>query len=213
MPQLLLPPGPHAAFLFDLDGTIADSMPLHYRAWNIAINEQGATFPEDLFYSWGGVPPLQIARMLNERFGYTLDPEAVVTRKEALYRSLIDTPDQLQPVASVLAHIERETGKTPFAIVSGSPRASIVKTLTTLNLLHHFPVIVAAEDYTRGKPDPEPFLTAARLLHVPPAQCLVFEDAEAGIAAAKAAGMQWVHVPTGPVPTGTVPTGPAPTGP
>ncbi len=203
MPPLTLPPGPHAAYLFDLDGTIADSMPLHYLAWTAAIAEHNGTFPQDafpqaLFYSWGGIPPLQVASMLNDRFGYTLDPETVVTRKEALYRALIDTPDQLKPVASVLAHIEAETGKTPFAIVSGSPRASILKTLTTLNLLHHFPVIVAAEDYTHGKPDPEPFLTAARLLNVAPAACLVFEDAEAGIAAAKAAGMQWVCVPTVP---------------
>ncbi len=91
-----------------------------------------------------------------------------------------------------------KSGKIPFAIVSGSPRASILKTLTTLGLVHHFPVIVGAEDYTHGKPDPEPFLTAARLLDVPPAQCLVFEDAEAGITAAVAAGMQWVHVPSGP---------------
>ncbi len=195
MPELLLPPGPHAAYLFDLDGTIADSMPLHFRAWTTAIAEHNGTFPEDLFYAWGGVPPLTVTAMLNERFGYTLDPEAVVTRKEALYLSMLD---QIEPVACVLAHIESKSGKIPFAIVSGSPRASILKTLTTLGLVHHFPVIVGAEDYTHGKPDPEPFLTAARLLDVPPAQCLVFEDAEAGITAAVAAGMQWVHVPSGP---------------
>ena len=82
-----------------------------------------------------------------------------------------------------------------FAVVSGSPRESIVRTLETLGLLGEFPVIVGAEDYTHGKPDPEPFLTAARLLGVEVAECLVFEDADAGIASAEAAGMQWVRIP------------------
>ena len=193
---LTLPPGPFAAYLFDLDGTVADSMPLHYRAWSTAIQEHGGTFPEDLFYAWGGVPLLKVVEMLNEHFGYTMDPKAVVARKESLYLSLLD---EVKPVVSVLAVLEAETGRRPFAIVSGSPRDSIEKTLNTLGLRHYFPVLVGAEDYTHGKPDPEPFLTAARLLNVPPAECLVFEDAEAGIAAAKAAGMQWVHVPTRPV--------------
>jgi HAD superfamily hydrolase (TIGR01509 family) len=192
-PALTLPSGPFSAYLFDLDGTIADSMPLHYIGWSKVIAEHGGHFPEDLFYAMGGLPLVKVVEELNEKFGYNMDPATVIKQKEALYLSMLD---QLQPVLSVVAHIEAESGKTPFAIVSGSPRNSIFKTLTALNLLHHFPVIVGSEDYTHGKPNPEPFLTAARLLHVPPAECLVFEDAQPGVEAAKAAGMQYVVVPS-----------------
>ncbi len=190
--MLTLPPGPHSAYLFDLDGTVADSMPLHYIAWKQAIEERGGTFPERLFYQYGGIPLLRVVELLNERYGTALDPRTVVDRKEALYLAMLA---ELKPVADVLTVIEQSTGKIPFAIVSGSPRASIRATLTQLGLLHHFPVLVGMEDYTRGKPDPEPFLNAARILGAAPEACLVFEDAEAGIAAAAAAGMACVRIP------------------
>ncbi len=189
---LSLPPGPHAAYLFDLDGTVADSMPLHFVAWTQAVAEHGGSFPEPLFYQMGGIPLLRTVELLNERFGTTMVPELVVGRKEALY---LDMLAELKPVASVLAVIELNAGRVPFAIVSGSPRVSIDATLRTLGLSHYFPVIVGAEDYRRGKPDPEPFLTAAAALGVPPRECLVFEDAEAGIASAIAAGMEYVRIP------------------
>ena len=103
--------------------------------------------------------------------------------------------DQLHPITSVAAHIAKQHGHLPMAIVSGSPRLTIMKTLETLKMVDCFQAIVGAEDYTHGKPDPEPFLTAAKLLNVPPQDCLVFEDADAGIKSAEAAGMQWVRVP------------------
>jgi len=190
---LTLPPGSFSAYLFDLDGTIADSMPLHYIAWSKAIAEHGGHFPEDLFYAMGGLPLIKVVEELNKKFAYTMNPAAVVARKESLYLSMLD---QLQPIVAVVSLIKQAAGKIPFAIVSGSPRASIIKTLTALNLLDYFPVIVGSEDYLHGKPNPEPFLTAARLLSVPPSACLVFEDAQPGIEAAKAAGMQYVLVPT-----------------
>ncbi len=189
---LTLPPGSFAAYLFDLDGTIADSMPLHYVSWSQAVHEYGGTFPEDVFYSLGGVPLPRTVEILNERFGYTMPPNEVADRKEQLY---IEMLPQLKPVAAVVDIIRRDAGRLPFAVVSGSPRASILSSLRTLHLLQEFPVIVGAEDYTHGKPDPEPFLTAARLLGVDPRACLVFEDADAGIASAEAAGMAWVRIP------------------
>ena len=189
---LPIPPGEYAAYLFDLDGTVADSMPLHYVAWSQAITKHGGTFPQHLFYEWAGIPTHRTVEMLNERFGYTMSPNDVVEFKEGLYYDMLP---QLQPVASVLEHITAMAGKVPFAIVSGSPRLSIFKTLETLGMLHLFPVIVGAEDYTRGKPHPEPFLKAASLLGVDPARCLVFEDGEQGIRSATAAGMTCVRVP------------------
>ncbi len=189
---LPLPQGPFRAFLFDMDGTVADSMPLHYRTWVQAVEEQGCTFPPDLFLAWGGLTLPRTVEKLNETFGYAMHPADTSRRKEELY---LEQMDEMLPVQSVLAHIHEHYGKLPFAIVSGSPRATIEGTLNRLGLLDRFDLIVGAEDYTHGKPDPEPFLVAARGLGVEPRDCLVFEDADAGIASAEAAGMQWVRVP------------------
>lgn len=189
---LPIPQQAFCAYLFDLDGTLADSMPLHLRSWQEAVREAGGEFPADLFWAWGGIPLTRTVEMLNERFGYTLDPIAVVHRKEQLYLTMLD---ELKPVASVLAHVGAQYGRLPMAIVSGSPRLTIERTLDTLKLRQYFDTLVGMEDYTRGKPDPEPFLVAAERLGIRPEDCLVFEDAEAGFASAKAAGMQFVQVP------------------
>jgi HAD superfamily hydrolase (TIGR01509 family) len=189
---LPLPEGAFRAYLFDLDGTVADTMALHLVSWQQAVREAGGEFPEDLFWAWGGIPLPRTVEMLNERFGYTLSPPEVVHRKEQLYLEMLD---RVTPIASVVEHIHAQRGHLPLAIVSGSPRLTIESTLTTLGLLDCFDTVVGAEDYTRGKPDPEPFLVAAERLHVDPKDCLVFEDADAGIASATAAGMQWVRVP------------------
>jgi HAD superfamily hydrolase (TIGR01509 family) len=189
---LEIPAGNFNAYLFDLDGTIADSMPLHFRSWTQAVEEAGGTFPEADFYALGGVTLPKTVEILNERYGYTMSPHETARRKELLYLDMLPI---LKPVASVLAVILQWRGKVKFAVVSGSPHESIVGSLRTLGLLEDFPVIVGAEDYTHGKPDPEPFLTAAAKLGVSPADCLVFEDADAGIASAEAAGMAWVRIP------------------
>lgn len=193
---LILPERTFGAYLFDLDGTIADSMPLHLITWRQAVREFGGDFPDELFWQWGGIPLPRTVEMLNERFGYQLSPADVVHRKEQLYLEMLD---QVHPIASVAAHIALQHGRIPLAVVSGSPRLTVERTLHALKLRDKFDAVVAAEDYTHGKPDPEPFLTAARLLNVPPADCLVFEDAEAGIQAAEAAGMAWVRVPVHPL--------------
>ncbi len=189
---LPLPPGDFCAYLFDLDGTVADTMPQHYLAWSATLAAHGANLPKALFYEWGGIPPLRVVELLNERFGYQLDPEAMMRDKEA--RFLLGVED-VKPIASMLAHILEAHGRIPLAIVSGSPRENVVQILGRLGLTDRFKALVCAEDYRRGKPDPEPFLAGAAALGVAPKRCLVFEDAEPGIAAAQAAGMQWVRVP------------------
>ncbi len=189
--ELILPSGPYEAFLFDLDGTVADSMPLHYLSWAQAVGEAGGQFPEEMFYALGGVPLPRTVEILNERFGTAMDPAVVVARKEGLYLGMLD---RLTPVAAVLRVMEAWVGRVPFAIVSGSPRASIEATLARLGLGHYFPLVVGAEDYREGKPAPEPFLMAAARLGVAPERCLVFEDAEAGVQSAVAAGMKWVRI-------------------
>ncbi|MBG6101245.1 beta-phosphoglucomutase family hydrolase [Micromonospora vinacea] len=190
--SLPLPPGPFAAYLFDCDGTIVDSMPLHYLAWQQALEEWGCEFPEDLFYAWGGRPTADIIVALNEQQGLAMPVAAVVERRESYYQELLP---QLAAVPEVLAHIHDAHRRVPFAVVSGSTRASVTASLDALGLLDRFDVLVCADDYTRAKPDPEAFLLAAEQLGVPPESCLVFEDTDLGIQAATAAGMASVRVP------------------
>jgi HAD superfamily hydrolase (TIGR01509 family) len=190
--KLKLPEGRFGAYLFDCDGTIADSMPLHYRAWKKALGEWNCNFEEEIFYAWGGMPVAEIISTLNKKEGLDMPVEAVAHRKEALYYELLP---QLQAVPDVLEHIEAGHGRIPFAVVSGSTRESVTASLLALNLLNHFDTMVCAGDYAKSKPDPEAFLLAAARLGVAPELCLVFEDTEMGIQAAKAAGMASVKVP------------------
>jgi HAD superfamily hydrolase (TIGR01509 family) len=189
--KLELPPGPFQAYLFDCDGTLADSMPLHYRAWKIALGEWNCEFDEKLFYSWGGMPTAQIVSTLNERQGLNMPVEQVCQRKENLYYDLLP---ELEPVPEVIEHLEEAQGRIPFAVVSGSTHESVTASLRSLKLLDRFEAIVCAGDYVKGKPDPEAFLLAAQKLGIVPEACLVFEDTEMGIEAATAAGMASVKV-------------------
>jgi HAD superfamily hydrolase (TIGR01509 family) len=190
--SLHIPNHPFRAYLFDCDGTIADSMPLHFLAWNQALARHNCPFPEDLFYAWGGRPVPEIVEQLNRDHNLSMNVEQVAREKEELYVELIP---QLQPIPDVLAEIHRAHGRIPFAVVSGSPRDSVVRTLTALGILDLFDTLVCAGEYTHGKPSPEPFLLAAQKLGVEPSACLVFEDADLGIQAATAAGMQSVKIP------------------
>lgn len=190
--KLTLPAGAFKAYLFDCDGTVADSMPLHYIAWKKALGEWGCEFDEELFYAWGGMPIVKIISTLNEKRGLSMPVEAVAVRKESLYYDLLP---RLQAVPEVLEHIEAQHGRIPFAVVSGSTRESVAASLTSLKLLDKFDALVCAGDYQKSKPDPEAFLLAAAKLGVEPEACLVFEDTEMGIQAATAGGMAWVKVP------------------
>lgn len=189
---LQIPHGTFRAYLFDCDGTIVDSMPLHYTAWKQALGEWGCTFDESLFYSWGGRPTVEIVAALNQMQGLNMPAEAVAERKESLYFSLLH---ELKPVPEVLEQIVARHGQIPFAVVSGSTRESIVKSLTAVGLLDRFPILVGSEDYARSKPAPDAFLTAAARLGVAPKDCLAFEDTDMGIQAATAAGMASVRIP------------------
>jgi HAD superfamily hydrolase (TIGR01509 family) len=190
--RLKLPNGTFGAYLFDCDGTIADSMPLHYVAWTRALGEWDCTFEEELFYAWGGRPTAEIISTLNTRHGLSMPVGTVARRKEELYFELLP---QLKAVPEVLEHIEAQHGRIPFAVVSGSARDSVTASLASLKLLDRFKTLVCAGEYKKSKPDPEAFLLAAARLDVAPDACLVFEDTEMGIQAAMAAGMASVKVP------------------
>jgi HAD superfamily hydrolase (TIGR01509 family) len=191
-----IPAGDFAAYLFDLDGTLIDSMPVHLRAWAIAMEHAGlrGPFDADFFYSLGGVPTLDSAVIYGEHYGLALDPHAVVDEKEHLYLTLLDEVTLIEPV---VAFARRVAATHPVAIVTGGGPEIAYPALEATGLRSLFPVVVTPEDVApgRGKPSPDMFLLAAQKLGVAPERCLVFEDAVPGVDAAKAAGMQVVVVP------------------
>jgi len=190
--KLPIPQGDFAAYLFDCDGTIADSMPLHYKAWKQALGEWNCSFDEKLFYAWGGMPIVEIIATLNKNHGLQMPVEAVAHRKESLYFELLP---ELKAIPEVVEHIDAMYREIPFAVVSGSARDSVMASLRSLHLLDRFETLVCAGDYKKSKPHPEAFLLAAERLGVTPSRCLVFEDTDMGIQAATSAGMASVRVP------------------
>ena len=192
---LELPEGDFAAFIFDCDGTLADTMPTHYRAWQVALGPRVADFPEAMFYELGGVPTCRIVEILNERHGYDMHVGETVAAKEKLFLEFSSEVAAIEPVVTLAREWH---GRIPLAVASGGHRRIVMSTLRALGIAGLFDAIVTAEDYLRGKPHPDPFLEAARRLNVIPERCLVFEDTSTGLAAAKAAGMACVLVPPPP---------------
>ena len=175
-----------AALIFDLDGTLADTMPLHYRAWRDAVAACGHDYPEEIFYELAGMPCTTILPRVNERFGWKLDTAAVAADKERRFLELIA---EIRPIEPVMAIVRQQRGRMPMAIGTGGLRRVVELTLRALRLEGVFAATVAAEDVERHKPEPDTFLRCASLLGVEPARCQVFEDGELGLIAAARAGM------------------------
>ena len=193
---LTLPPGDFAAYIFDCDGTLADTMPTHYRAWCAALGGLVGMFPEALFYELGGVPTSGIVELLNERHGLNIAGRTIPWRgKRSSFWSLATRWRRLSRWSPWRGSFP---GVKPLAVASGGHRRIVMNTLRALGIAGLFQAIVTAEDYQRGKPSPDPFLEAAHRLNVDPASCLVFEDTAIGVAAATAAGMQSVLIPRPP---------------
>lgn len=193
--QLEIPNQSFAAIIYDCDGTLVDSMPLHYRAWRHALEVHGAPwpFPEDYFYSQAGIAEPDTVRRLNEVHGTAVDPEAVARTKLDTFFELLD---DLQPVRPVSRHALEQRGRVPLAVVSGSEERLVRHCLQRTGMLDWFECIVTPADVRRGKPAPDMFLLAAERLGVAPVDCLVFEDGQSGIDGATAAGMSTVFVPS-----------------
>lgn len=183
------------AFIFDLDGTLADTMPVHFGLWQVIARRHGLTFPEERFYALGGVPTPRIAAMLIEEAGLALDPVAVAAEKELAYvEGLFSGALEIRPIEPVIAIARARRAEGPLAIASGSSRRLVTRTLAMLGIADWFGAVVAAEDTARHKPEPDVFLEAARRLGVEPARCTVYEDTDLGLEAARRAGMTGVDV-------------------
>lgn len=188
----------YAGYVFDLDGTLIDSMPVHFRAWAASLTAAGYGdgFNEELFYSLGGTPAVRVIEILNKRAGTSLEPVAVAHDKEERYLQLLSEVSRIEPVVTY-AESRRAAGR-PIAIASGGARYVVDAALQASGLDHLFSIIITPEDVAHGKPAPDMFLRAAERMGVPPRQCLVLEDAELGRQAAVAAGMDYLLIPSAP---------------
>lgn len=182
------------AVIFDCDGTLVHSMPLHFEAWCEALSMHGAAniFKEDVFYAMGGRPTKDIVVEINDEYGLKLDPEDVAfSKREAFLRKL----GQLELIDEVAAFAESLRGKLPMAIATGGTRLVIEKTLQAVGVSDLFEEVITADDVVNGKPAPDIFLKAAQMLGVKPERCLVLEDAPAGVIAGQLAGMTVISIP------------------
>jgi beta-phosphoglucomutase-like phosphatase (HAD superfamily) len=177
--------------IFDCDGTLADTMPLHWRAWQAIAARHKLHFPQDRFYALGGVPSRDILKMLGKEQGILLDPIAVAREKEAEYLPLIA---QVEPINAVVGVARENYGKVPMAVASGGTREIIGQVLERVGIRSLFDVIVTSEDIVNQKPAPDIFLEAARRIGVPPRFCRAYEDTDLGLQAIRAAGMEAVDV-------------------
>ena len=179
--------------VFDCDGTLADTMPLHWRAWQVIANKYKLHFPEDRFYALGGVPSRDILKMLAKEQGVTLDHIKASHEKENAYLPLMA---QVEPIHAVVEIARANHGKIPMAVASGGTQQIICDVLEHLKIRHLFGAVVTSEMVKNQKPAPDIFLEAARRIGVKPEFCRAYEDTDLGLQAIRAAGMDAVDVRT-----------------
>ncbi|MGZ0657336.1 HAD family hydrolase [Coraliomargarita sp. W4R53] len=179
--------------VFDMDGTLADTMPTHFIAWSRSMAEQGIVFSEERFYALGGVPANVIVDMLAKEQGKSVDADAIAEAKEELFLELLK---DVQPIIPVRAIAEFHHGLMPMAIATGSPKWVAERILKSLGIHDWFGAIVGAENVENPKPAPDTYLRAAELIGVDPKRCHAFEDTELGMQSARNAGMTVINIHT-----------------
>jgi len=174
------------ALIFDLDGTIADTMPVHFLAYKNILRDYGIEFTPELFATLAGIPAVGTIQKLNELFDTKMDAAEVGHYKEGEYEKIMH---KMKPITPVVELVHEYHGKLPMAVGTGGYKRLAWKSLEILGLKDYFEILVSSEDVEHPKPHPETFLKCAALLGVEPGVCHVFEDGALGIEAATAAGM------------------------
>ena len=177
--------------IFDLDGTISDTMPIHYIAWRNAAARYGIDFTVELFDQLAGIPLYPTVEKLNEIFNQNIDPKEMGDAKEEEYENNMHLAKPVDPVVDV---IKKYHGKIPMSVGTGGLKRLAKKSLELIDLDKYFDIVVAYEDVNNYKPHPETFLRCAELMGVSPTDCQVFEDGILGMQAANTAGMMVVDV-------------------
>ncbi|MFO8002531.1 MAG: beta-phosphoglucomutase family hydrolase [Marinilabilia sp.] len=177
--------------IFDLDGTIADTMPAHFIAWRDTLQKYGITFTGELFMQLAGIPLYGTVHKINELFGKDLEPRKVGDEKESIFRKTLRHTKIVEPVVNV---IHKYHGILPMSVGTGGDREIAGETLKAVGMDKYFDIVVTADDVSQPKPHPETFLKCAKLMNIAPGDCQVFEDGIPGMNAAKEAGMHLVDV-------------------
>ncbi|MFT4901240.1 MAG: HAD superfamily hydrolase (TIGR01509 family) [Lentimonas sp.] len=183
----------YEGLIFDMDGTLADTMPTHFVAWSQSMAEHGLELSEERFYALGGVPAVAIIDLLAAEQGVQVDSSAIAEAKELLFLELLG---EVQPVVEVRAIAEYHRGHLPMAVATGSPKWVAEKILKALGMLDWFEAVVGAECVAQPKPAPDVYLRAAELAGVDPQRCHAFEDTELGMESARNAGMTVININT-----------------
>ncbi|MBV7297747.1 fructose-1-phosphate/6-phosphogluconate phosphatase [Enterovibrio paralichthyis] len=181
----------YEAFIFDLDGTLIDSMPGHYAAWLQTAADFGFDVDEAWYHTRGGSPTLLTAKSLVEEKDLDIDPAVLAAHKTQQFKAIMEDHLEILPFAEVARHF---AGKKPIAVGTGTLTDIAERMLEKTGLLPLMDVVVGADQVSAHKPEPDTFLRCAERLNVAPEKCLVFEDAVFGINAAKAAGMDVIDV-------------------
>jgi beta-phosphoglucomutase family hydrolase len=179
------------ALIFDLDGTVANTMQNHFEAWRAAVSPFGIDFTGELFLQLTGMPKAATIIRLNELFGTEMNPEEVGKVKADVYKKLVTETQEIEVVCNVVRKYHK---LLPMAIGTGSTQFGARRTLSILGLEHYFNPIITADDVLNFKPHPETFLKCANLMGVNPKDCVVFEDGILGIQAAEEAGMMVIDI-------------------
>ena len=191
---IIYPKEEFEGLIFDLDGTLIDSMPAHFSAMRQALEEEGGTglFTEERFSELGGKPAADIVSLLNREYGLSMNAQKICQRQHDLLESKLDDFELIPEVADFAAE---HRGKVPMAVASAGTTTMVKASLSSVNILSWFDAIVGSDEVENGKPSPDVYLEAARRINVDPMNCVVFEDSEAGILGAESAGMKVVVVP------------------
>jgi beta-phosphoglucomutase-like phosphatase (HAD superfamily) len=179
------------ALIFDCDGTLVDSMPLHMKAWKYAFNQLNEEYKEDFLFSLKGMKETDIVKLYNSTYSTKIDSDNLVAVKHQFFQKNINLVELIIPVADIA---KKYFGKLPMAVVSGSVKDIVHRELEVTGILNLFDIILTANDPFKPKPSPDIFLAASDYLKIPADQCLVFEDGDPGIEAAINAGMKTVDV-------------------
>lgn len=173
----------YQGIIFDLDGTLIDSMKYHIKAWQLVGEQYGISIPTAYLQAHGGVPSAKIACEIVEKYELKADPNSLADQKTAFYVSFIPRIE-IYPLARELLVFAR-THKLRMAIATGTLRSNVEKIMKLTELKDFFSIVVSSEDVTRHKPEPDTFLVAAQKIDLTSQDCIVFEDAPLGIQAAK----------------------------
>lgn len=182
------------AILFDLDGLMVDSEPHSLASWNAVLATRGVSLEQAVIDRIFGQRLIDTARMLVELYGFPEQPDALAQEKEAY--QIAHLTGRISPMPGLVGLIDTiEQRGLQKAVASSGVRRYVTAVLKEIHLVDRFPALMTGDAVANGKPAPDIFLAAAQLLQVEPQQCLVLEDAPAGVQAAKAAGMRCVAVP------------------